>query len=99
MVMEHDDIREMHRILDSFEEGTELEDAVKALTQAAWILLGINEDCAAQSALEVAVDLISEYIEFIYNDGDWESYDRLNEELIVYCYPHKHKLSKEEFYA
>ncbi len=63
-------VREMLDILDNFDEGCELTDAVGGLLSAAHILYGINEETKADIIVLLAKELIEEYLEWCMYQGE-----------------------------
>lgn len=86
-------------VLESFNEGCELTDAVQSLLCAARTLTGIATESQAKEVIEIVENLITDYIDFLEAKGDEEAYgwyldipDKLYKTLYL-----SDKLSEKEF--
>lgn len=91
-----------HRLAmcEAFEEGCELEDAVKSLTTAASILHAFD-DFHSEMILLITEDLCRGHIEGHLLSGDcvWEEYNDYNPEVYAHFTGGAKKLTEEEFYS
>lgn len=87
-------------LLEKFSEGTELEDAVQLLLDAASILTGISCDNDSFLVLSIVESLIRNYYEYA-RDGNlsWEDYNEINPELYTYILGGARKLTQEGYVA
>ena len=88
-------------ILEDFNEGCELTDAVNSLLSAAGTLMSYGTLLQVESIISIVEALIDDYITFIESQGDEEAYEWYLDisDKVYRCLYTRNKLSKEEFLA
>jgi len=82
----------------TFNEGTEIEDAVKCLLDAADILNGLSADHELALVMLTAEKLMRDYLDFARTRGvDWDEYKEIDPELYTYMLGGAQKLNEEDF--
>lgn len=82
----------------TFNEGTEIEDAVKLLLDAADVLNGISADHELALTILTAEKLMRDYLDFARSRGvDWNEYKDIDPELYAHLLGGAQKLNEEQF--
>ena len=86
------------QLYERFNEGTELEDAVKKLLQAASILNGISADHELSLVMLVVEKLIRDYMAEARNRNvEWEEYEEIDPELYSFMLGGAQKLTRAQY--
>lgn len=92
------DFKKRIEMCSKFSEGSEIEDAVICLIDAARTLYGIGDTTNLQLALIAAESLIEDYIKFLrFEYKDWESYNWLDDEMFTFYTGGAKKLTEAEY--
>ena len=77
--------REKLNILEDFDEGCELTDAIQSILLSTRILLGINSDIEADILTCVALKLVTEHCHYVRDEESKCEFEKLDDEVWELC--------------